>query len=362
MAKYMYKGVDVAEYIGNRSGDTSSGSYVGFPDSSYKGSSIATYTYEQTQIPGYLVSGAPQTYRARYMLYLYTDLGGTLRNSDTQRGFENQPIPTWCNKIRVLLCGAGGGGGGGGGGIDALYPISNASYRNGGGGAGGNAGAQVAYEIYRDSSSSTTYNVYVGRGGEGGNGGAVHGANDMGGTAGGISYSGAYGGGGSASEINIFGVQVISNGGYGGGPGGGGGSDSYGGARIVQELSSTSNISNTSDTTKNRLIGYVNGSGSAFEYINGGSGTYIYNLSGYGQSGTYLWSGSSGGAGAGSNYSAFRFSGFISNNNISETGHICRGGDGGKGGQSKIYGSSYVGSGLKGGNGSQGCVMIFFFP
>jgi hypothetical protein len=150
-------------------GSTTTTSYIGFP--AYITSNLAFEKHETDF--GYKVDGFDLK---NSIVAKYTDyIGGGATNTGSAQN-DDQPnnstfhayyaygntvnhsgtIPTWCNKVRVIVIGAGGGGGGGG---------ANASNRAGSGGGGGSGGV-AAGTIAVDGGEE--FNISLGGCGRGG--------------------------------------------------------------------------------------------------------------------------------------------------------------------------------------------------
>uniref|UniRef100_A0A6C0CRX7 Glycine-rich domain-containing protein n=1 Tax=viral metagenome TaxID=1070528 RepID=A0A6C0CRX7_9ZZZZ len=106
--------------------------------------------------------GGPSLALAKYKFYPQVLNGSLLPTGTTQatmtRSYTNQPIPSWCKYIKVLLIGGGGGGGGGFGVIAAFGGTEHA-------GTGGGCGELVVACIERQAGDNV-YNLTLGKGGD----------------------------------------------------------------------------------------------------------------------------------------------------------------------------------------------------
>lgn len=208
MAKYTYKGVNIASFISGAN-STSNTYFIGFP-----AGTTTNYNDEITSVPNY-------TYTSNAINYMNTQKNKA-NFSEYTNSVNAVAIPNWANKIKVIL--VGGGGGGGGGGQGAFGPVSYAggdpqyAYNCGGGGGGGGAGALNVSTI-NINTPGTTFNLSIGPGAFGGSAGTA-----------GYLFVNAYPEGGASAGGNgltaniptIFNIQGIAYNAIGGGGGGGG--------------------------------------------------------------------------------------------------------------------------------------------
>ena len=115
-------------------------------------------------------------------------------------------IPTWCNRVSILMVGGGGGGGGGVGNYNTAFVTYYSA-------AGGNGASGTVYASPDNIivNSGSPYSISIGAGGGGGGGSPGSPSNQAGGT----------GNPGGTTTVNISGGTYNA----GGGGGGGGASD-----------------------------------------------------------------------------------------------------------------------------------------
>ena len=179
---YKYNGVDIQDYLS--SGTTNNEGYVGFPGINSNHSVVSQYA-----VPGYYKDTNINIVSNKICKY-----------ADHANSVNSQPVPSWCNKVRIIMIGAGGGGGSGGAG---QVNTDGSDDGAGGGGGGGACGMVCVFE--KLVSPSSLYNVTIGDGGIGGT----------------YSYSGGNNGSsGNSTTFTIGNNSVTVNSGLGGNKGG----------------------------------------------------------------------------------------------------------------------------------------------
>jgi len=311
---YKYNGVDITEYLSN--GTTSNEGYNSFPGTISNYSVISQYApdikyYKDTNIN--IVANKICKY------------------ADYTTSSNGQIVPSWCNKVRVLMIGAGGGGGTGGAG----QTNTDGSWDGVGSGGGGGACGMVCV-FQKSVLPSSSYNVSIGTGGSGGT----------------YSYEGGNSGGAGNSTTFTSGTAIATV--YGGNGGNKGGSR-YGNNGSINEGNGGNIASETTNTNYTAIVSITNNS---FNLVNTNTGfTYsiidnFYQNAASGNKGTqkYTVDDSSGGIGGSGGY-------LKTNDFLGNYVNYGKGGTGGNGWNGNTAGN-YNDGGVAGTN---GFVRVYFF-
>tara|TARA_B110000879_G_C11098259_1_gene482027 strand:- start:18 stop:878 length:861 start_codon:yes stop_codon:yes gene_type:complete len=183
---------------------------------------------------------------------------------------HNRTVPSWANKMGVVVVGAGGGGSGGGGSAVAWY--AGDAYQPGGNGARGGHGGQHA-DVY-PCTSGQQVSISVGRAGHYGGGGGHASSPNQNANAG----EGGHGGQGGATYVKLAGItRFQANGGNGGNRGIGGNvndheSGGYGDAAAGNVGSNGTPSQSAANFDRARLNGALYSANTGKLWGNGGAG------------------------------------------------------------------------------------------
>lgn len=188
--------VDISQIFLKGTSETANYSFVNTYYKNFGPYQVPNGTVSQQGICGYQISGQ--------------DIGAQMSSFYHQynAGSYNFTPPEWCNKLNILMVGAGGGGGGGSvitnfinDNPNLAGAVINLAGKGGGGGGGGFAYISIP---------ASTCSISVGGGGSGGLGGqSIISINGL------VPY-GVKGGDGGDTTLSVNGNQIICKGGVGG--------------------------------------------------------------------------------------------------------------------------------------------------